>query len=681
MAQHLPLSMIRCADQHRSVFDPVKLQELADNIRENGLLQPIEVRPDPDGEGYLVTFGERRLRAHQLLGAETILAEVVDREDFRPAQAIENLLREQADPVDEGRSHLRSMAAFLQCDTDEGRSCLLRQCRSGKWPEEAEAHCIARCGGHSTRNLRARIGLLWLPEAVQDMVHSGELALSAANILVGMIRDLPDRDLRAELQDLALKAARGQVDTEKLGDLVAGIKAQHLQTGFGFDEDPVAQRRAQVARNNLRRLETAMANVARCFWNDGLQCYEFDGLNEADRERAGELFRMLEDARAKMSAANGTELVLCAEQPPVPVEEHENPELNDLEDATAEVLRLTETETQPSTEFLTVATTAIGHMREALALPMRELGATLYADWTGLSVEDRKRRAAEALRDDDHCAQWSLFTSYHGIYGRKRQAASRDTLVAYRRAVECLWVWCERNATKPHQLTREAANRIVRDWQAEGLRPATCNLRMAACRAFCEAIRWAGMMTDNAFAVPAVQETVPQHLKREGYSDEEVSAILAVADPTERAMVLLAADGALRASEIGSLRVADVDTAHRRLVVWAGKGGKTRDVLLTQRLADALDALPPAGGERVFRLPEHTARQALYHVLQACAQRAGVTERGVHAFRHNCLTRLYRETHDLLVTARHGGHTSTRTTEQYIARNDSDYAQAVSALG
>ncbi|RUY26977.1 ParB/RepB/Spo0J family partition protein [Mesorhizobium sp. M7A.F.Ca.US.001.04.1.1] len=78
--QRIPLSqLIPNPDQPRKHFDPVKLRELAESIRERGLIQTITVRP-VDGK-FMIVGGERRWHAHQMIEAADILCEV--RQDRR----------------------------------------------------------------------------------------------------------------------------------------------------------------------------------------------------------------------------------------------------------------------------------------------------------------------------------------------------------------------------------------------------------------------------------------------------------------------------------------------------------------------------------------------------------------------------------------------------------------------
>jgi len=102
----LPLDLISPgAHQPRRVFDEVALQALAGSLRERGVLQPVLVRPVVGGT-YELVAGERRWRAAQLAGLESIPALVRERDDAEALEAalIENMAREDLNPIEEARA-------------------------------------------------------------------------------------------------------------------------------------------------------------------------------------------------------------------------------------------------------------------------------------------------------------------------------------------------------------------------------------------------------------------------------------------------------------------------------------------------------------------------------------------------------------------------------------------------
>ena len=97
------------ADNHRKTFNDASLQELAESIREVGVLQAIAVRPRTEG-GYEIIYGERRYRASLLAGAKTIKAAVynnVTDDEAEDMSLSENLQREQVRPTEEARAFKR----------------------------------------------------------------------------------------------------------------------------------------------------------------------------------------------------------------------------------------------------------------------------------------------------------------------------------------------------------------------------------------------------------------------------------------------------------------------------------------------------------------------------------------------------------------------------------------------
>lgn len=122
MMKRIPLEQItRNPDQPRQTFEPVALRDLADSIDQNGLAQPITVRPmDPDAAGhrYMIVMGERRFRAHQLLAeggkVTDILAHVrkMDDGEMHINAILENLQRSAVSPLEEAAAYKRMIDDF-----------------------------------------------------------------------------------------------------------------------------------------------------------------------------------------------------------------------------------------------------------------------------------------------------------------------------------------------------------------------------------------------------------------------------------------------------------------------------------------------------------------------------------------------------------------------------------------
>jgi ParB family transcriptional regulator, chromosome partitioning protein len=104
--RELPIGLISPnPKQPRQRFDQESLESLAGSLGERGVLQPVLVRPRPGGKFELVA-GERRWRAAQIAGLESIPAIVRDREDAQALEValVENMAREDLNPIDEARA-------------------------------------------------------------------------------------------------------------------------------------------------------------------------------------------------------------------------------------------------------------------------------------------------------------------------------------------------------------------------------------------------------------------------------------------------------------------------------------------------------------------------------------------------------------------------------------------------
>ncbi len=161
--QEIPVSAITPNPrQPRRTFDEDALEELAESIREVGLLQPVVVRAAGPGQ-YELVMGERRWRASQRAGQTEIGAIVKQTQDddmLRDA-LIENLHREQLDPLEEA-------AAYQQLLDDFGAT------------HEELARRVGRSRPHISNTLR----LLNLPPAVQKRVAAGVLSAGHARALL-----------------------------------------------------------------------------------------------------------------------------------------------------------------------------------------------------------------------------------------------------------------------------------------------------------------------------------------------------------------------------------------------------------------------------------------------------------------------------------------------------------------
>ena len=150
--------------QPRQEFDDTKIQELADSIKKHGVLSPILVR-EIGLDKFEVIAGERRVRASKIAGLKTIPSLVNQKEDQEALEAalIENLQREDLNPVEEARGYDRLKREF------------------GLTQDE-----IAKATGKARSTIANSMRILSLSPKILDMISQGALEKGHAKILSGL---------------------------------------------------------------------------------------------------------------------------------------------------------------------------------------------------------------------------------------------------------------------------------------------------------------------------------------------------------------------------------------------------------------------------------------------------------------------------------------------------------------
>ena len=111
---YLPISQVEsCAGQPRKQFDPDALADLADSIREHGIIQPLTVRKLQSGY-YQIIAGERRWRAARMAGLDQVPAIVIEADDRKAMELamIESLQREDLNPIEEAEGYRQLMEQY-----------------------------------------------------------------------------------------------------------------------------------------------------------------------------------------------------------------------------------------------------------------------------------------------------------------------------------------------------------------------------------------------------------------------------------------------------------------------------------------------------------------------------------------------------------------------------------------
>lgn len=218
--------------QPRREFQPEELQELQASLNASGLLQPITVRATPNGKGYQLVAGERRLRAATALGWREIAATVRDVDDraLLTLALVENLQRSDLNPIEEADGYKRLVDEF------------------GLGHAE-----IAEMVGKDRSTVANLLRVLNLPVSVRNWVRSGELSLGHARAL------LPLGD-SAQIQSFAKDVVSRGLSVRQTESLVRANAAPQVRNKGRAKKKLTENARAQAIEQRLRRrLQTDVA--------------------------------------------------------------------------------------------------------------------------------------------------------------------------------------------------------------------------------------------------------------------------------------------------------------------------------------------------------------------------------------------------------------------------------------
>ena len=225
----LPVDLLqRGKYQPRADMRPESLGELADSIKSRGLVQPILVRPLPrpnptESQRYEIIAGERRWRAAQMAGLTEIPAVIRDvpDEDAVAMALIENIQREDLNPLEEARALLRLIEEF-------------------GLTHQAAAEAV----GRSRAAVSNLVRLMELTDEVKEMLEHRQIEMAHARALLG----LAARRQQIEVATLVAKKSLSVRDTEALVRRIINPKAAESANPAAADVDP-----------DIHRLETEIA--------------------------------------------------------------------------------------------------------------------------------------------------------------------------------------------------------------------------------------------------------------------------------------------------------------------------------------------------------------------------------------------------------------------------------------
>ena len=184
--------------QPRKNFKAAAIKELADSIKEQGILQPLVVRPRSRG-GYELIAGERRLRAAKLAGLARVPALIRDVDDKSGLEIslVENLQREELDPVEEAEAFRRLLTEF-------------------EYTQEE----LSRRVGKDRATVANALRLLNLPETIKDDLRAGRITAGHARALLMAGAE----SLRRSLRDAIVKDGISVREAERRAQAGSGKK-------------------------------------------------------------------------------------------------------------------------------------------------------------------------------------------------------------------------------------------------------------------------------------------------------------------------------------------------------------------------------------------------------------------------------------------------------------------------
>ena len=214
----LPISKVEPRnDQPRKEFDPEKLEELAESIREYGMIQPITVRSMERGY-YQIIAGERRWRAARMAGLREVPVRIIEADDRLSSEMalVENLQRDDLKPLEEARGYRTLMEQYAL--TQEDVAGRVQKSRS------AVANALRR---------------LSLGEEVLKLVENGSLSAGHARALLGLSDEAMQLNAAKKVVADALSVRQTEALVQKLRE---PKKPQKEEPGDGVDYKREAER-------------------------------------------------------------------------------------------------------------------------------------------------------------------------------------------------------------------------------------------------------------------------------------------------------------------------------------------------------------------------------------------------------------------------------------------------------
>ncbi|UXR65749.1 ParB/RepB/Spo0J family partition protein [Bdellovibrio bacteriovorus] len=219
--------------QPRKQFDKEPLQELAQSIKENGILQPIVARRTASGKLEIVA-GERRWRASQLAGLHEVPVILKNYDDKQALELaiVENIQREDLNPIEEAEGYSRLISEF-----------------------KLSQQQVAEKVGRDRATVANAVRLLSLPEQVKEMISGNELSVGHAKVLLSL------QDPKKQIE-FAKKVLNEKIAVRKLEKMVQAVVKGHdeVEEAPSFDSN-VTQRLISGLSEELQKMLGTKVNI------------------------------------------------------------------------------------------------------------------------------------------------------------------------------------------------------------------------------------------------------------------------------------------------------------------------------------------------------------------------------------------------------------------------------------
>lgn len=262
--------------QPRRYFDPEKLEQLTESIKAHGILENLLIRPVEEKEGlYELVAGERRYRAAQAAGLTEVPVAIRQLTDEQAIQVslVENLQREDLNPVEETEAILQLLASRLKSAESDVSSLLYRMLND---VQRMTNNVISQPEAETVKQVFAELGLMeWesfinnrlpllrLPEEILEALRSGQIEYTKAKAIASVKDEQQRKELLAQAiqENLSLSRIRERLNSIQPNKVSSPSPQSHIQTisrrlnqSKLWDKDPKKWKQVQGWLQKIEKL-------------------------------------------------------------------------------------------------------------------------------------------------------------------------------------------------------------------------------------------------------------------------------------------------------------------------------------------------------------------------------------------------------------------------------------------